>query len=136
HIRTIIGDMADVDADGEFDLVYVVFSTFFGLLNQADQVRCFANVAERLKPDGAFVIQAFVPDLSRFELGQRVHVSEIGTDDVAIEASRHDPVEQTVMTQKVLMSNDGVRLLPVRVRYAWPSELDLMARLAGLQLRE
>jgi SAM-dependent methyltransferase len=136
RVATVTGEMADVAADGEFDLVYVVFNTFFGLLSQGDQVRCFANVARRLKPDGAFVIQAFVPDPRRFELGQRVHATVVEPDNVAIEASRHDPVEQTVVTQKLLLSEDGIRLLPVRIRYAWPPELDLMAQLAGLRLRE
>jgi hypothetical protein len=106
------------------------------MLTQDEQVRCFANVARRLKPDGAFVIQAFVPDLTRFERGQRVQATDVELDSVAIDASVHDPVGQTVTTQKLLVAGGAVRMLPTKLRYAWPSELDLMAQLAGLRLRE
>ena len=136
RVTGLDGEMEDVAVDGEFDLVYVVFNTFFALLTQEAQVRCFANVAARLKPDGAFVLQAFVPDLSRFDRGQRVQTLDVGDDGLSIDASRLDPVAQTVTTQKLIVDRGGVRTLPVRLRYAWPSELDLMARLAGLELRE
>jgi SAM-dependent methyltransferase len=136
RIATLTGEIADVAADGEFDLVYVVFNTFFALLTQDDQVCCFANVARRLKPDGAFVIQAFVPDLSRFDRGQRLQVTDVDSDLVMIDASLHDPIGQTITTRKLRFSGGAVRMLPVHLRYAWPSELDLMAQLAGLPLRE
>ena len=136
RVETVKGEMADVAAEGEFDLVYVVFNTFFAMLAQEEQVRCFANAVQRLKPDGVFVIQAFVPDLTRFERGQRVEATDVEPDSVAIDASVHDPVTQTVTTQKLVVSDGIVRMLPIRIRYAWPSELDLMARLAGLRLRE
>ncbi len=136
RITVLKGEMADVAADGEFDLVFVVFNTFFALLSQEDQVRCFANVAPRLKADGVFVIQAFVPDLGRFDRGQRLQVTDVDMDGVAIDVSKHDPLAQTIATQKVLIAEGAVHMLPVRVRYAWPPELDLMAQLAGLRLRE
>jgi SAM-dependent methyltransferase len=136
RIATVTGEMADVAVEGAFDLVYVVFNTFFAILSQEDQVRCFANVAERLTPDGVFLIQAFVPDISRFDRGQRLQVTDVDMTRVAIDASIHDPLAQTVRTQKLIVSDGEVRMLPVHLRYAWPSELDLMARLAGLRLRE
>src|ERR1700741_4455877 len=89
------GSMADVDAEGVFDLVYVVFNTFFALLSQDEQVRCFANVASKLTPDGAFVIQAFVPDPTLFAQGQRVGVTGIGDDEAELDVSRHDRVTQS-----------------------------------------
>jgi hypothetical protein len=125
-----------VAAEDAFDLVFVVFNTFFAVLTQNEQVRCFSNVAARLNPGGAFVVQAFVPDLSRFDRGQRVQTLDLGLDHVAIDASRLDPVAQTIATQKLLVSGGATHLLPVFLRYAWPAELDLMARLAGLRLRE
>jgi len=136
RVRPLVGEFADVDADGAFDLVYVVFNTFYALLTQDDQVRCFANVAERLAPEGVFVLQAFVPSLSTFEQGFRVQTRHVAMDSVELAASHVDPVAQTVFTQIVTIAEGGVRMLPIKLRYAWPSELDLMARLAGLGLRE
>jgi SAM-dependent methyltransferase len=135
-IPVTIGDFADVAVDGSFDLVYIVFNTFFALTTQEDQARGFANVAERLSPNGAFLLEGFVPDLSRFDQGQTVRALRVDLESVDIETSRHDPATQTVTSQHVFVSEEGIRLQPVHLRYAWPSELDLMARLAGLGLRE
>jgi hypothetical protein len=95
-----------------------------------------AGVAAVLAPDGAFVLEAFVPDLDLFDRGQRVSVSEVTPDRVRLDLARHDPVTQRVDAQHVELGSGGPRLDPVRVRYAWPAELDLMARLAGLRLAE
>ncbi len=134
-VPVTLGDFAEVGVEGRFSLVYVVFNTFFALLSQEDQVRCFASVARHLGAGGAFVVEAFVPDLSRFTFGQTPQTRHVGTDEVVIEYSRHDPVRQRVDSQNVAIREDGARLYPVSLRYAWPSELDLMARLAGLTLR-
>jgi hypothetical protein len=77
-----------------------------------------------------------VPDLTRFTHDQRVGVTDVGVARVLLEASVHDPVAQRVRSQQVVITEQGTRLYPVEIRYAWPSELDLMARLAGLRLRE
>jgi SAM-dependent methyltransferase len=135
RIPVTIGNFADMAVEGRFALIFVVFNTFFGLLSQDDQVRCFLRVAQHLMDDGVFVIEAFVPDLARYDRGQRVGALEVETNHVHLLASQHDPVQQHVMSQHVVLSEQGVRLYPVQVRYAWPSELDLMARLAGLRLR-
>jgi len=136
RVAIVKGEMADVAAEGEFDLVYAVFNTFFAMLSQDAQVRCFVNVADRLEADGVFVIQAFVPDLTRFERGQRVQALEVDADRTSIAASLLDPVAQTITTQNIDVLDGDMRMLPTKLRYAWPSELDLMARLAGLRLRE
>jgi SAM-dependent methyltransferase len=136
HLRVTIGDMADVGVSGRYRLVYVVFNTVFGLLTQDDQARCFENVAARLDGGGVFVVEAFVPDLTRFDRNQRVDVLEVESDRVRIDAARHDPVQQRISTQHVVVTEAGMRLYPVHLRYAYPSELDLMARLAGLRLKE
>lgn len=134
-IPVSIGDFADVDVDGAFGLVAVVFNTFFGLASQDDQVRCFANVAQRLTQRGVFVIEAVVPDVARFVDGQSVRTSQVDGDEVGLVAERHDSVAQTIDITHIAISAHGTHLLPVRFRYAWPGELDLMARLAGLRLR-
>jgi SAM-dependent methyltransferase len=135
-IPVTMGDFADVPVGGSYPLVYVVFNTFFALLSQDDQVRCFAGVARRLTQDGVFVLTAFVPDLSLYSGGQSVRAHGLGLDHVRLDAARHDPVTQRVDFQHVLLTADGIRFLPGALRYAWPAELDLMARLAGLRLRE
>jgi SAM-dependent methyltransferase len=131
-----MGDFAEVDAPGDFDLIYIPFNTLFGLLSQEDQVRCFRNAAAHLTAGGAFVIEAFVPDLTRFDQHQRVSVESIQDDEVQLEVTQHDPVKQSSRSYALFLSERGTRMYPVRIRYAWPSELDLMARLAGLELRD
>jgi SAM-dependent methyltransferase len=135
-ITVSFGDFAGVPVDGSFPLVYVVFNTFFSLLTQDDQVRCFAAVADRLAPGGAFVLELFVPDPTLHPGGQSIRTRHLAIDLVRFDVALHDPVAQRVDFQNVLLSGDGFRLMPGSVRYAWPSELDLMARLAGLRLRE
>jgi SAM-dependent methyltransferase len=135
-IPVAIGDFADVEVEGAFDLVFLVFNTLFNLTSQDDQVRCFHNVARHLTTRGVFVVEAFVPNIAGFVDGQAVRAVHVTTDSATFEASVHDPVAQTVQYQYIVITQDGVRLYPVPMRYAWPSELDLMARLAGLELRE
>jgi SAM-dependent methyltransferase len=130
-----MGNFADVPVEGEYSLIYVLFNTFYALLTQEEQVRCFGNVASHLSPDGVFVIEAFVPDLSRFQRGQAIQATQVGVDAVHLDVSRHDPVGQLVSAQHVVLSDQGIRLYPVKLRYVWPAELDLMAQLAGLRLK-
>jgi SAM-dependent methyltransferase len=137
RIAVTIGNFADVGVAGEFALVYVVFNTFFALPTQEEQVRCFRNVAERLTADGVFLVTAFVPNLSLYTGGQTVRAVKITSDSVNLHAARHDLATQTVFGQQIIIEEGGgIRLYPIKLRYAWPSELDLMARLAGLRLRE
>ena len=135
-IPVTMGDFADVGVDGRYSLIFVAFNTLFGLLSQEDQVRCFANVAARLAEGGVFAIEVFVPDLARFDRGQRVQVNNLNPHEVMLDASRHDPVRQVVESNHIVITEQGTRLYPVNIRYAFPSELDLMARLAGLELKE
>jgi SAM-dependent methyltransferase len=136
QIPVVIGDMAQVPVDGPFGLVYLVFNTLFGLLSQARQADCFGSVARVLGPGGAFVIECFVPDLTRFDRGQRVQAVAVTEDSATIEVSRHDAVLQRINTQIVTLDGRGMHLRPVALRYAWPAELDLMAEAAGLRLAE
>ena len=134
-IPVTIGDFADVGVEGRFSLVYLVFNTLFGLQTQEDQVRCFANVAEHLADDGLFVIEVFVPDPGRFDRNQRVNVARVRPDEVFLDVSRWDPIAQRSETDHVVVTEEGIKLYPVSLRMAWPAELDLMARLAGLELK-
>ena len=135
-ISVTIGDFADVGVEGRFSMVFVAFNTIFALPSQEDQIRCFANVAAHLEEGGRFVVSAFVPDLSRFDRGQRIEAVRVDADAVQLCASRHDAVQQLVASQHVVVGSNGIKLYPTQIRYAWPPELDLMARLAGLELRD
>ena len=135
-INVTMGNFADVQVAGEFRLIFVVFNTFFGLVTQEEQVRCFQNVAARLGPGGTFVIEVFVPDMSRFQGGQELRTREVTTERVSLQASLHDSLSQRVKSQYIVFRNNQVNSYPVEIRYCWPSELDLMARLAGLRLRD
>jgi SAM-dependent methyltransferase len=135
-IPVTIGDFADVAVEGRFSLIFVVFNTLFALLDQEAQVRCFRNVAGHLAEGGAFVVEAFVPDVARFDRGQRTDAVRVATDHVYLDAARLDLIAQRIDSQQIMIEGGRVRLFPVKLRFAWPSELDLMARLAGLRLRE
>jgi len=132
-----IGDFADVAVASNYDLVYEVYNTFFNLLTQDDQVRCFQNVAAHLTDTGSFVIEAFTPGyLYRLENNQYVDAESIELKRVKLDVGRHDPVTQRLDESHIELTAEGVRLFPIVCRYAWPSELDLMARIAGLRLKD
>ena len=136
RITVTQGDFAAVPVEGKFALVYIVFNTFFMLVSQAEQVRCFKNIAQHLAPGGCFVIEAFVPDLTRFTGGQVNWATKVTADQVLLDVGQHDAAAQRVMGQKIVITEGNVRLYPAQIRYCYPSELDLMAQLAGLRLRE
>lgn len=135
NLPVTMGNFADVAVEGEYSLIYVLFNTFYALLTQEEQVRCFQNVARRLSPAGVFVIEAFVPDLTRFQGRQAVRAVQVEVDQIRLDVSQHDPVSQQVSSQHLMVSEQGIRLFPVRLRYVWPAEFDLMARLAGMRLK-
>ncbi len=134
-IPVTIGDFADVEIEGAFSLVFIVSNTFFMLDTQEEQTRCFENVASHLGESGVFLIHAFVPDVSMFDKGQRLSASLPDLASVRLDVSVHDAASQAVDFRHLRLSEEGVRMYPGRLRYVWPSEMDLMARLAGLRLR-
>jgi hypothetical protein len=136
QLAVTIGDFADVPVPGTYHLIFVVWNTFFNLLTQEDQVRCFENVASHLTDDGSFVVEAYVPAfLYRTRNHQYVEAEAIALDEVRLDVLRHEAATQILEESHVSLSPAGVRLNPVVQRYAWPSELDLMARIAGLRLK-
>lgn len=138
-IDVVMGDFADVPVEGEFPLAYLTFNTLFALLTQERQTECFENVADHLETGGRFILDCFVPDLTRFDgYNTRLGVSSISTtEEHRYELSIHDPVGQRTSSHMVKRNADGSTVvLPVEVRYAWPAEIDLMARIAGLELED
>ncbi|MEV7417870.1 class I SAM-dependent methyltransferase [Streptomyces sp. NPDC089919] len=131
-VEVVIGDFADVPVEGEFDLVYCISETFFLLPTQESQVRCVRNAAEHLPEGGLFVIQAFVPDHDLYCANQSTGTRVVGDRNAIISARRHDRAEQRVELQSIQLREDGNTFYPMLYRYVWPSELDLMAQLAGL----
>jgi SAM-dependent methyltransferase len=136
RLPVTIGNFADVEVEGKFSLIYVLNNTLFMLTEQEEQVRCFANAAARLGESGVLLVDAFVPDVTRFDRGQEVRARLPDLETVRLDVSTHDPMEQLVDFRHVLVREDGIQVFPARLRYIWPSEMDLMARLAGFRLRE
>src|SRR5262249_52454356 len=111
------GNFAEVPVEGKFALIYIVFNTFFMLLSQEDQVQCFKNVAQHLAPGGCFVLEAFVPDLTRFTGGQVNWATKVTAYEVLLDVSNHDAAAQRVMGQKIVITEGNVRLYPAQIRY-------------------
>ena len=134
-IRVTIGDFATATVDARCTLAYLVFNTISNLTTQDAQVECFRNVAAHLRPGGCFVIENGVPSLRRLPPGQQYvpfHVSDrrLGFDE-------YDVANQSLISHHLTIEPDGTaRRISVPFRYTWPAELDLMARLAGMRLRD
>jgi SAM-dependent methyltransferase len=120
RVQITIGDFADVSVEGRYSLVYIVFNTLFVLQTQEAQIRCFRNVAAHLAPDGVFVVETFVPDLSRFDRDQRVETEDVGFGQAWIGLARHIPVEQRVESVDIHLTEEGTRFYPVRIRSRVP----------------
>jgi SAM-dependent methyltransferase len=133
-IDVTIGDFSATRVDGEFSLVYLIFNTIFNLKTQDEQVACFQNAAAHLSSGGHFVIELGVPDLQRIAPGQDVYVYAV--DARTMSFAVYDVVTQRLTSNHFVVDDGRVSSFPVEGRYAWPSELDLMARLAGVRLRE
>lgn len=132
RVHVTLGDMVDDLPTGPFGLVFVAYNTFFGLLSAERQQACFEAVADRLVPGGAFVLEAFVPEVQPVEA---VTVRSISVDRVVLSVSRADHAAQTAEGHFVELSEQGgVRLRPWAVRWATPEQLDAAAAAAGLRL--
>ena len=134
EIGVTIGDFATATAGGAFSLAYLVFNTIMNLTTQAAQVACFRNVAAHLEPGGCFVIEVGVPGLQRLPPGETIrafHVSETGWG-----IDEYDVAKQGLTSHHFNIFDGRVERNSVPFRYAWPSELDLMAQLAEMRLRE
>jgi SAM-dependent methyltransferase len=133
-IEVTLGDFATTRVDGTFSIAYLVFNTIMNLTTQDEQVACFQNVAAHLEPGGCFVIEVMLPELQRLAPGEtfrpfRVTATRLGFDE-------YDVVSQGLISHHYSVSDGELEVNPIPFRYVWPSELDLMARLAGMTLRE
>jgi SAM-dependent methyltransferase len=133
-IAATIGDFSTTRVEGEFSLVYLVFNTIFNLVTQDAQVACFENAAAHLVSGGTFVIETGVPNLQNLPVGQTI--IPFRAEPAGISFDVYDVVTQRFSSQHYEFSAAGVKASPVEFRYAWPAELDLMARIAGLTLRD
>jgi len=134
RIGVTIGDIATTRVDGSFSLVYLVFNTINNLTTQDAQVNCFRNAAAHLEPRGSFVIEVGVPDLQRLPPGQTVVPFDVSEDHLGFD--EYDLLGQGMISHHVSLVEGTWERASVPFRYVWPSELDLMAELAGLSLRE
>jgi len=135
-ITVTMGDMSRVTTGRSYGLVYLVYNTIGNLLTQDDQVRCFENAARHLARGGTFVLECRIPEAPARRYPQFVNAEHIALDSVTLEVCQYDPVTQVLDKNHVQIGTDGVVLSPIRLRLAYPAEFDLMARIAGLRLRE
>ncbi|HEX6221045.1 MAG TPA: class I SAM-dependent methyltransferase [Acidimicrobiia bacterium] len=133
-IPVTIGNMATTRAEGTFGLVYLVYNTITNLLTQDEQVACFCNAAAHLEIGGHFVIEVFVPELRRLPPGERLVAFDVSDGHVGVD--EYDIANQRLTSHHYWTANGRADTLDSQHRYAWPAEYDLMARIAGLTLRE
>jgi len=133
-IEVTIGDFSTAQVDGTFRLAYLVFNTIMNLTAQAAQVACFRNVAGHLEPGGAFVVEVGVPDLQRLPPGDTFRVFEASGAHWGID--EYDVANQGLISHHFHIREGEIELGSTPFRYVWPSELDLMAQMAGMELSE
>jgi SAM-dependent methyltransferase len=135
-VEVTIGDMSRVSTGRSYGLVYLVYNTIGNLLTQDDQVRCFQNAARHLAGGGVFVLECRIPAAPARPGHQYVDAERIAAGHVLLDVCRYDPVTQVLDENHVRISADGIILSPISLRLAFPPEFDLMARIAGLRLRD
>jgi SAM-dependent methyltransferase len=133
-VGVTIGDFASTAVDGRFAVAYLVFNTIMNLTTQDAQVACFRNAAAHLEPGGHFVVEVMVPDLQRLPRGETVRPHHLSA--AKLDFDEYDVVAQGLVSHHYSVVDGRLELVSVPFRYVWPAELDLMARLAGLALRE
>ena len=133
-IPVTIGDFATTTVDGTFTLAYLVRNTIMNLTTQDEQVECFRNVAEHLATGGCFVIEVVVPDLQRLPPGETVRAFTVTSTHLGFD--EYEVATQALYSHHYWKFDGQLETFSAPFRYVWPSELDLMARLAGMTLRE
>jgi SAM-dependent methyltransferase len=133
-IHVAIGDFATTTVEGAFSVVYLVFNTIMNLPTQDEQVACFRNAAAHLRPGGCFVVEVGVPGLRRLPPGETLHAFH--SSETGWGLDEYDVATQGLTSHHFEVMDGRLERLSIPFRYVWPSELDLMARLAGMELRE
>ena len=134
RLGVTLGDFATTRVEGQFSLAYLVANTIMNLTTQDEQVACFENVAAHLESGGCFVIEVVVPGLQRLPPGERFQPFDVTPEHLGFDEI--DVVTQSLVSHHYWVEDDTVEVFSPPFRYVWPSELDLMARLAGMELRE
>jgi SAM-dependent methyltransferase len=134
HIGVTIGDFATTTVEGRFSVAYLVFNTIMNLTTQDEQIACFQNVAAQLDEGGCFVIEVMVPALQRLPPGETVRAFTVTPTQLGFD--EYDVASQGLISHHYSVVGGKLDVLSMPFRYVWPSELDLMARLAGMTLRE
>ncbi len=134
EIPVAIGDFASTRVDGTFSLAYLVFNTIGNLTTQDAQVACFCNAAEHLEPGGCFVVEVGVPALRRLPPGETFHPFHVGETHLGFD--EYDTVAQGLVSHHYTIEDGRLERRSIPFRYVWPAELDLMARIADMRLRE
>jgi hypothetical protein len=134
-IDVVIGDMCTERVAGSFRLAYLVFNTICNLTTQAAQVECFRNAAAHLEAGGCFVIENGVPDLQRLPPGESVRAFTVEPTHLGFD-EYHDLAAQTFSSHHYVVRDGAFEVFSMPFRYVWPSELDLMAELAGMRLQD
>jgi SAM-dependent methyltransferase len=134
RLGVTLGDFATTRVEGQFSLAYLVANTIMNLTTQDEQVACFENVAAHLEPGGCFVIEVVVPGLQRLPPGETFQPFDVSPEHLGFDEI--DVVTQSLVSHHYWVKDGTVEVFSPPFRYAWPSELDLMARLAGMTLRE
>lgn len=132
QIDVTIGDMATATFDRTFRLTYLVYNTISNLITQDEQVECFRNVARHLEPGGRFVIEVGVPQLRRLPPGETLRVFDLSPTHIGVD--EFDVVNQIEVSHHWFVLDGRLQTFASHHRYTWPPELDLMARLAGMEL--
>jgi SAM-dependent methyltransferase len=135
-IDVTIGDFATTRVDGTFSVAYLVFNTIMNLTTQAEQVACFRNVAAHLEPGGCFVVEVGVPGLQGLPRGETFSVFHVSEDKSKWGIDEIDVATQALTSHHVEIVDGRAERFSAPFRYVWPSELDLMAELAGMRLRD
>ncbi|MEJ7706134.1 MAG: class I SAM-dependent methyltransferase [Nocardioidaceae bacterium] len=133
-IAVTIGDFATTRVDGTFRLAYLVYNTITNLTTQDEQVECFRNVAAHLEPDGCFVIEVGVPQLQRLPPGETVRAFTVTPTKLGFD--EYDIAAQILFSHHYRVVDGQLEVFSAPYRFVWPSELDLMARIAGMTLRD
>src|SRR5215203_3073041 len=134
QIDVTIGDFATTTVEGRFSVAYLVFNTIMNLTTQDEQIACFQNVAAHLQPGGCFVIEVMVPDLQRLPPGETVRPFTVSATRLGFD--EYDVASQGLISHHYRAVDGKLEGNSMPFRYVWPAELDLMARLAGMSLRE
>jgi SAM-dependent methyltransferase len=136
NVSVVVGDILNLpDSFGSFPLIYATYGVIYCFLSQAEQVSCFGVAGRLLTPGGRFVVDGSSPVAGGvFSQHQALTIRDIGDDRIDISGTRVDPVKQIIEFQEISLKDGRISLLPITMRYIWPSEMDLMAQMAGLEL--